>query len=242
MFPYFILGLALLLGFGFLAKWFVGANPRNVASTLRWTVAIVAGLLLFFFFIRGNLGLLFAILGGAVPLVLAALLRQRRAKASRGPSPGQQSALRTAFFDMTLDHDSGEMAGRVLKGHYAGATLEDLVLADLLALWRECRAEDAQSAAVLEAYLDRHHGEGWRETTSASGAGAHEAGETSGAGGMSETEALSILGLKQNPSPAEINEAHRRLMQKVHPDHGGSNYLASKINEAKDLLLRSCEG
>jgi len=239
LFPYFILGLALLVGFSLLGKWFVSADPKSVAQGLRWAGAIVAALVLFFFMVHGNLGLLLAVLGGAVPLVSAALLQRRRAKASRGPSPGQQSALRTAFFDMTLDHDSGEMTGRVLKGAYAGAPLEDMPLADLLVLWQECRAEDAQSTAVLEAYLDRCHGEDWRQ---AAGDGAYGNGASGDAarpaGPMTESEALEILGLEKNPDRATINEAHRRLMQKLHPDHGGSNYLASKINEAKDLLLR----
>jgi hypothetical protein len=246
LFPYFILGLALLVGFMLLGKWFVGANPASVAKVLRWGLAIVAGLVLFFFFLRGNLGLLLAVLAGAVPMISAALLQWRRAKAGRGPSPGQQSALHTDFLDMTLDHDSGEMTGRVSRGAYAGARLEDLELGQLLALWGELRAQDAQSAAVLEAYLDRRHGEAWREAAEAGGArGSEGSGGASGAGSpgggaMSEAEALEILGLEKNPTRAAVNEAHRRLMQKVHPDHGGSNYLASKINEAKDLLLRLC--
>ncbi|MFQ5467102.1 MAG: DnaJ domain-containing protein, partial [Kiloniellaceae bacterium] len=118
--------------------------------------------------------------------------------------------------------------------------LEELGEDDLIALWRECRAEDDQSAAVLEAYLDRTRGEAWRARA---GAGRAEAGGQSGpgpapgGGRMAAEEAYEILGVAPGASDAEIREAHRRLMQKLHPDHGGSNYLAAKINEAKDLLL-----
>jgi DnaJ-domain-containing protein 1 len=128
------------------------------------------------------------------------------------------------------------MSGEVLEGRFAGRRLDDLELDELVELWRECQGTDRQSAALLEAYLDRSQGEAWREA-----AGAAASGEDAGAGGdggaMSQDEAYSILGLEAGASKDEVREAHRRLVQKVHPDHGGSNYLAAKINQAKDLLL-----
>jgi len=143
---------------------------------------------------------------------------------------------------MTLDHDSGEMSGVVREGRFTGRGLEELSEEDLIALWRECRAEDDQSAAVLEAYLDRTRGEAWRARAGAGRAradGQGGGGPASSGGHMTAEEAYEILGVAPGASDAEIHEAHRRLMQKLHPDHGGSNYLAAKINEAKDLLLGS---
>lgn len=137
------------------------------------------------------------------------------------------------------------MTGEVLRGRFQGRSLGDLGLAELLDLLQECRAGDSQSAAILEAYLDRTRQEDWR--AGAPGAGEHGAGEhgsgsagsRSTGGAMTREEAYEVLGLQPGASEGEIKDAHRRLMLKMHPDQGGSTYLAAKINQAKDLLLRS---
>ncbi len=234
MIAYFLLGVSLLAGLILLGFWFVRTEPKKVVSLMRWVLAIL-GLIIVGYLIWGGRHAL-AIL--ALPLLLPMMRNWRairaRLRAARGPSPGQASEVETRFLRMTLDHDSGEMTGRVTAGRFAGRALDELELDDLIALWAECRAEDAQSAAVLEAYLDRTQGEAWREAAAQGGAGPRA---PASAGAMSQEEACDILGLEPGASRAAIHEAHRRLMQKVHPDHGGSNYLAAKINQAKALLL-----
>ena len=231
---YLILGICLLVGLVLLGYWFVRTEPRNVVSLLRWVLAIL-GLIVGGYLIWGGLRA-WAVL--ALPFLLPILMNWRairaRLRAARGPSPGQASEVETRFLRMTLDHDSGVMTGQIKEGRFAGRMLEDLELDDLIALWAECRVEDAQSAAVLEAYLDRTQGEAWREAAAQGGAGPRAPGA---AGAMSREEAGEILGLEPGASRKAIHDAHRRLMQKVHPDHGGSNYLAAKINQAKALLL-----
>ncbi|GAB4369982.1 MAG: DnaJ domain-containing protein [Kiloniellaceae bacterium] len=242
---YFILGIALLVALLFLGRWFVDADPHKVARALKWGgLAVAAGVVLLLL-IGGRVGLLMV----ALPLLLWLYRTFQRVKAAQGPSAGQASEVRTRFLQMTLDHDSGTLDGRILDGRHEGRLLSELELPELLELLHDYRIADSQSAAVLEAYLDRTQGADWREEGAAeagAGAGAESGGSAGGrqraaqqpaSGAMTRAEALEILGLEEGAGPEAIREAHRRLMQKLHPDHGGSNYLAAKLNEAKELLL-----
>jgi DnaJ domain len=148
-----------------------------------------------------------------------------------GSSP--KSTVRTAMFEMELDHDTGDMDGLVLTGDHEGSWLSSLSRQELFNLLLDT-SQDAESAALLEAYLDRSI-PGWREDTQANA----DTRQTSsaGSGPMTKQEAYQILGLSPGAGANEIHDAHRRLMKRVHPDSGGSTFLASKINEAKDILL-----
>jgi hypothetical protein len=155
----------------------------------------------------------------------------------RAPAGGRTSQAETDFLRMTLDHDTGSMSGTVLRGQFAGMRIEELGIGELLALLRECRAEDEKAARLVEAYLDRLHPD-WRDAmTGGRSGGANGAAQTAG-GGMTVDEACAILGVARGASAQEIKEAHRRLMIKLHPDHGGSDYLATQINRARDVLLQ----
>jgi len=133
---------------------------------------------------------------------------------------------------MTLDHDTGGMDGEVLEGVYTGKLLSSLTPNDLMTLRDYCQS-DQDSLQVLEAWLDRCHPD-WRQDTEPGG---QQHTNTFTGSSMTEQEALDILGLESDATKDKIIEAHRRLMQKLHPDHGGSTYLAAKLNEAKEYLL-----
>ncbi len=239
--PYFLLGIALLVGALFFARWFVDAEPRRIATVAKIAGAVFLGGLALLLVISGRISLLMMLLVALVFMRRVLKAARQQAQAMHGPSPGQASEVRTRFLHMALDHDTGRMDGEILDGRFMGMWLSQLSLADLLKLLEDYRLEDEESASVLEAFIDRNHQDDWRAQGGAgSGAGGggdqHHAG--AGANGpMSREEALEILGLEEGASPVQIREAHRRLMQKIHPDHGGSNYLAAKLNEAKDLLL-----
>lgn len=241
---YFILGIALLVALLFLGRWFVDAEPRKVAAVVKWGGLGVLGAVALLLLMSGRIGLILLL----VPLIFWLRRLFQRVRAAQGPSAGQSSEVRTRFLRMTLDHDSGAMDGEIIDGKHTGQLLSQLPLPELLDLLQDYRIADLQSASVLEAYLERTHPD-WREPAGQTGGqddtGAEEArtrrgtgqGGRRGGGGMSREEALEILGLEEGAGPEAIREAHRRLMQKLHPDHGGSNYLAAKLNQAKDLLL-----
>jgi hypothetical protein len=246
MFPLFLLGVALLIGFYLLARAFVNADPKSLAKAVRYTSIGVTVVVVVFLAATGRLGVAMAIGAFVFPLVLRWRALMGRVRAARGPSEGQSSTIETMYLRMWLDHDTGQMSGEVLRGSFQGRLLDDLSLGDLLGLLDECRRDDSQSAAVLEAYLDRTQPDDWRNAGAAGGAGGAAGGGTGGQGGaaprsgaMTREEAYEILGLQPGATTEEIKDAHRRLMLKVHPDQGGSTYLAAKINQAKDLLLRS---
>ena len=232
---YLLGGFAVLSGFLLLIYLFVNADPARLARGLKVTGIVIAIAAVGTLAISGRLAALLMPLAMLMPL----LIRVRHIlDRYRPPDAGQSSTVATAFLRMTLDHDTGRMEGTILRGRFAGMRLEELGSADLLALLRECRAEDEEGARLLEAYLDRAHPE-WRDEL----AGERAAGGTGGgsarpaSGDMSVEEAYAILGLASGADDEAIKEAHRRLMVKLHPDHGGSDYLATKINRARDVLL-----
>jgi hypothetical protein len=223
-----ILVLALLLwGLNAYSK----ADPKILARVTRLAGGILALAVSAYLFTRGHLEV-------AIPLGLAGLgllgwgpfastgLFQRTRKTA-----GQVSRVRAPFVEMELDHDSGAMRGTILTGRHEGASLDTLDLSTLLALLTEV---DADSRALLQAYLDRRE-PSWREHAqgdAAAGPGPVRSGK------MTEKEAYQILGVPAGASAEEIGRAHRSLMKKLHPDQGGSTYLAAQINEAKEILLK----
>lgn len=238
-------GFAVLGGFLLLVYLFVNADPVRLARGLKWTGIVIAVLAVAALAISGRLAALLVPIAMAMPaLVRVRALLDRY----RTPAGGQSSTVTTAFLRMTLDHDTGTMSGTVLRGHFAGLRIEELGIGDMLALLRECRAEDEEGARLFEAYLDRIHPD-WRDElaggaggSGARGSGAQGSGARAngarGSADVSVDEAYAILGLAPGADPEQIKEAHRRLMIKLHPDHGGSDYLATKINRARDVLLR----
>lgn len=234
----FLLLAGALVGLMYLASWLGKASPAQRAAALRNIVIYGVAIALLILVLTGRIHWLFALLGAAAPWLQRGMLAMRAwnsFKAFRGPAAGQQSRVNTAWLAMTLDHDSGNIDGEVLAGAFTGQRLSAMSLDDLLQLLGECRAADPQSAALLEAFLDRHHGGGWRADDEQGDAGGSRPPPVSGP--MSGDEAREILGVSEEADHREIRAAHRRLMQKMHPDRGGSAYLAARINEARDVLL-----
>jgi len=229
----FLLGVVVLILLLWAANAFSKADPKQAAKGLRLIGG--GGALLFagFLLLRGEIGV--AIPVGAVGLGLLGWIALWPATfgGRTQKSPGQVSRVRSAFLEMELDHDTGAMRGHILAGKYQGVALDaldPLILAGLIA------DIDSDSRQLLMAYLDRRE-PGWREHPqydAAAGEGSRPAPSSK----MTEEEAYQVLGIAPGASADEIGRAHRSLMKKLHPDQGGSTYLAARVNQAKDVLLR----
>lgn len=232
---YFLIGCGLLvLGLASL-RWLARANRVQLIRALRWLMTVAVVLVGAYFIATGKV-----VQAAFLAFALGPLWVRWRALLSRlanagGPSGGQNSTLETRYLRVFLEHDSGAMDGVVLAGRYSGARLSELKLDDLIVLLGECRIEDPDAASVLEAYLDRVW-PAWREVAAGSGTDARSTPPTPSTA-MSREEAYSVLGLKPGADVASIRAAHRQLMMKLHPDQGGSTYLAARVNMAKDVLL-----
>ncbi len=229
--------MALLLGMAALALGLVAlhsfaqANTAQLAQRARSVVGagMLAGAAVLL--ARGALHLAFGL--GVLGLwLLSGQALPFSGASGSPPAAGQTSTVRTEHLEMMLDHESGTMRGRIHKGFFAGRAIEDLRPVELAHLWQDCRFSDPQSAQLVEAYLDRVHPT-WRDDLARAEADSPKSED----GRMTREEALEILGLGADPGEDDIRRAHRELMMKVHPDRGGSTYLASKVNEAKDVLL-----
>lgn len=186
-----------------------------VTGRMHWLGAAITGLLV------GASRLL------PVLIRLFPALQWLRQQSAMGAPGGGNSEVETDILKMVLNHETGDLNGEVLDGEFKGNRLDDMDQADLEKLLAWCRSRDLDSARLLESYLQRRFGDDWQ--------GGHTPpGESSN---MSEREALDILGLEAGATREEIVDAHRKLMQKLHPDRGGNDYLAAKLNEAKDFLL-----
>jgi hypothetical protein len=227
-----LLGIAALLVILWAASRFVKANPKGLAIGMKAAGGVAALAAAVFLGLRGQLAIAIPLGAAGLGLLGWAPWSAAGFGARTQKTTGQASRVRSAFIEMQLDHDTGAMAGRFLAGRFEGVTLDALDLTTLIATLGEI---DEESRALLAAYLDRRHPR-WREHAD----GGAAAGEVHAArsGKMTEEEAYQVLGVAPGASPEEISRAHRLLMKKLHPDQGGSTYLAARVNEAKDVLLR----
>lgn len=236
---YLILGAGILIGALLAGRWFLSTEPRTLVKVLKWMVVGAVGVAVVLIVLTGRFAMLLWAAPVLLPWIMRARIAARTAKNSARMSgygtSGRTSDVDSAFLSMQLNHDSGDMDGVIRKGAHAGRRLSELEIADLMALHDTYAREDRESLKLLAAYLDRTYPD-WRtghENQGGSG------GDDIGSGPMSRSEALRVLGLPEDAVDAEIKAAHHRLIAGLHPDRGGSAYLSAKINEARDVLLKS---
>jgi len=199
------------LGIAVVATVVLAATGR-----LHWVGVAITGLLVF--------------ARQALPLLLRLFPMLAGLRGRSASSAGRHSTVETALLRMQLDHDSGELQGEVLQGEFKGWRLGEMNRHQLEKFYAWCQAEDSDSLRLLASYLEqRFPGEG--------PFGTQQPGPSGGTTSMGRAEALAVLGLQEGASETDIVAAHRQLIQKLHPDRGGNDYLAAQINRAKDILL-----
>ena len=233
--------------FGAVWFWLTWRNTPTVQGRkdLIWKTA-VGGLIVVIILLAlgGRIHWMGAVIAALLPLLkqgMGLLIRFSPFLAqiykTHGPtaSAPDMSTVRSAIVEMHLNHETGELQGEVLDGPFSSQQLAQMSRENLAELLAYCRQRDSDSARLLESYLAQRF-DGDAEFDTSDEAENDSAANTASAP-MSKTEALAILGLEEPVTADEISLAHRRLIQKLHPDRGGNDYLASKINEARHFLL-----
>lgn len=214
-----LIGTGLLLAFLFFGRKFVNAEPKQLVRYVRTGGAVLAVVVGVVLTLRGA-----AVVGAPIALLGLGALFPGWPLGRRGPSAGGASEIETDWLRMRLDRGSGAIEGEVKRGAFAGKRLGELDEGQLRSLLAEAAA-DRDSVALLNAYLIRRR------------AGGGGQGRAAAQSGMSEEEALAVLGLQRGATADEVRAAHKRLMVKLHPDQGGSSWLAAKLNAARERLI-----
>ena len=219
----------------------------NQGKAGKIKLALIAlGLVFLFMALSGRAPALFAVLGAAMtqimriaPLLIRFAPSLKRvlgtgAAASGAYGSSNDSKVHTSTITMTLDHATGKINGIVLKGQFAERELDSLSAMELKTLYQYCSEHDTEALRLLQSYIQRHRASDWSEQP---GNGSQNTAAPSNSS-MSIEEAKQVLGLAdENISRKTVTAAHRSLMGQFHPDKGGSDYLATKINAAREILL-----
>lgn len=236
MLAYLLLALLASACLVIMLRVYASASPASLARAARRTAIASAALGAVLLLFRVPLGFMFVGAGALLPL----MLRWRALWPDFGAPPNQPrgkiSRIDTKNLRMALDHTSGALDGLVLAGAHRDRMLSKLTLEQLLEVRAGCLLDDPEGVPLIEAYLDRIHGADWRRQKSSRDS-SESASPRRASATMSREEAFEVLGLRPTASEAEIRETHHSLIMKLHPDHGGSDYLAAKINQARDVLL-----
>lgn len=169
-----------------------------------------------------------------LPLVIRLFPMLAGLWSKRAAAGSQNSTVETSLLRMHLDHDTGGLQGEILKGSFQGWRLADMDRQQLDQFFAYCRNEDTDSLQLLDSYLQQRFP---GDTAFGGSAQQGSAGSPGSSHSMNRTDALAALGLSESATKEDIIAAHRKLIQKLHPDRGGNDYLAAQINQAKDLLL-----
>ncbi len=231
---YLLIGCGAAFLLWLLLRSLADAPPKKIIAGAKIAGAGVGILGALFLLVTGRLWSVLALGSAFAPALMRFFKSWQIGQGGTAQTQTDDSSVETRLLRMTLDHATGAMDGLVREGPLRGRKLSELGLEALLELLAEARLDDPDSAPLLEAFLDRAAPE-WRSHGGAAAGEAHPASQARG--GMTRAEAARLLGVAEDADEATIKTAHRRLMMKVHPDHGGTDELAARLNDAKRVLL-----
>lgn len=188
------------------------------SGRMHWIAAVGAAVVPF---LRRSFSLL-----RYLPYLARLMSMSSTAHANSNASGSQQTETSTQELRMRLDHESGDIYGEVLVGRHEGRALSDLSPMEIKEL--HLALKETESRRLLEAYADRYHPTILDPQAEGSPTASPE---------MTHGRALKVLGLSTAATKDEIVAAHRRLIQRMHPDRGGSSFLAAELNAAKKFLM-----
>lgn len=179
------------------------------------------------------LGALFASLLLSIKFIIAFGIRHfpivaRVYGVTDGFGLGKTRTLKTPWLEIRVDFSTGKLSGMVLQGEFAERALDELTETELKKLLKDCH-QDSRSSYFIHSYINQRFNK-------SAGNDGNSAAQPPSSSAMSEQEALEVLGLEGVPSADDIKRAHKKLMQKLHPDRGGNDFLASLLNRARDRL------
>ncbi len=236
----FIILLIAVALFG--GMYFIKKMQHHTRQQKLQTILIVTAVVLVLLALSGRahwitaaVGALFALVRVALPSLIrmAPLIQKVIQRQYNQASPRGKSQVITDTLVMWLDQHTGEMDGDIRQGQFKQQTLSELTHAQCQQLYDECWQQDPKAAQLLQAYFQRRfNSQPHSQSDDQKNAFSSGFQDT-----MDRLEALQILGLSDPVTKEEIESAHRQLMQKLHPDRGGSDYLAIKLNQARQVLL-----
>jgi hypothetical protein len=237
-----ILIILLLGGILFWWHWNNTPEPKQQKLLLQKTVVGILVVVMLLLVVTGRMHWLGAVFAGALatfrqmlPLLLRYMPMFTQAYSHFGPKgkPPNASTVSSKIVEMTLDHMTGKLSGKVLDGSFKGHELDELSHKDLQDIYQYCVQADMNSAKLLESYLQERFGEQYIHKSETNDDKPNRTYDE-----MNISEALQVLGLEEDPDPDEIINAYRKLIQKLHPDRGGNEYFAAKANQAREVLLK----
>lgn len=195
-----------------------------------WKLGVASFLgLVLFALLTGRLNWLGAAIMGLLPFAKNLGSWLLRAMAVMGWWKKMQNTKPMDSSSLVLTLKNGVFDGDIRKGSMAGQKLSQLNSQQLDNLFKEFNQSDPSAAALLQIYLKNKFGDGWQGSP---------LNKQDPSGDLSIAEARALLGVEENADKKTIIAAHRKLIQKFHPDRGGNDYLAARLNTAKDILLK----